>query len=313
MGTYRSLVDQAEEYFLLRRKLGFHPRTERDEVLHFARRVDQLRPPKINLETVVNWARDSRRGSRRYVAHRYEAVRRFLAAIAGARPGITVPPPGFLGKRFVRRAVHIYSPSEFQSLMEASLTMPPVESLRPHTLRTAWGLLDAVGLRIGELLNLDVPDIDLEAGTLFIRKSKGGRSRLLPLQPSTVEALRDYSSRRRRRHPTPKTQAFFLTESRGTRLQYQTVTTNFRELRRSLGWTMNPAPRVHDFRHTFITRVLLGWIQAGKNIDAEMPALSAYVGHVHPESTYWYLTAIPELSRLITGSLERVRIVGERS
>lgn len=306
MTRYVSLVQQAEEYFAWKRKLGFRPRTERDEVLHFARRVDAKKPRQIDLDTVVAWARDSRRGGGKYIAHRYEAVRRFLARIAHSRPGVIVPPPGYLGGSFTRAPTHIYSEAEVRALMDAALTLPPVKKLRPHTWRTLFGLLDATGMRVGEVMDLNVDAVNLEEGTVLVRRDKTGHSRLLPIASSTVDALKEYSNRRNWRHPAPRSPAFFLTETRGTRIDYQNVNRTFSFLRRMLGWRERPRPRVHDLRHTFAVRTLLGWIRAGKDVDVEMPALTAYLGHAHPQSTYWYLSAVPELSHLITGNVERL-------
>jgi len=62
----------------------------------------------------------------------------------------------------------------------------------------------------------------------------------------------------------------------------------------------------HDLRHTFAVRTLLDWYQAHEDIDARMPLLSAYLGHVDPASTYWYLQAAPELLELISQRLEQL-------
>jgi integrase len=295
----------AEEYFAWRRKLGFRPRTEREEVIHFARRIDARGQRRITLDTVVEWARDSNRGGHRYIAMRYEAVRRFLAKIAANRPGIDPLPTGYLGTRFVRAAVHIYTPEEVNQMMAAALTLTPVDGLRPHTIRTLLGLMDATGMRIEECLALDSDDVDFERGTIHIRRTKRGDSRLLPIHATTIDALREYGERRTKRYPVPRVPAFFMTESRNTRLAYPIFHNTFRLLRRTLGWhARQPRPRVHDLRHTFAVRNLLAWIRNGKDVDSEMPALSAYMGHATPRSTYWYFSAVPELGHLITGNME---------
>ena len=54
-------------------------------------------------------------------------------------------------------------------------------------------------------------------------------------------------------------------------------------------------PRMHDLRHTFAVRTLLGWYHAGEDVAARLPSLSTYLGHREPSSTYWYLSAAPEL------------------
>jgi integrase len=64
-------------------------------------------------------------------------------------------------------------------------------------------------------------------------------------------------------------------------------------------------PRPHDLRHTFAVRTLLGWYQAGLDVEARLPRLSTYLGHVAPSSTYWYLSATPALMALVAQRLER--------
>jgi hypothetical protein len=51
-------------------------------------------------------------------------------------------------------------------------------------------------------------------------------------------------------------------------------------------------------RHTFAVHTLLGWYRAGENVQAKIPSLSTYLGHREPASTYWYLSAAPELLAL---------------
>ena len=49
---------------------------------------------------------------------------------------------------------------------------------------------------------------------------------------------------------------------------------------------------------------LLRWYRAGEDVAALLPRLSTYLGHRHPGSTYWYLSAAPELLALAAGRLE---------
>jgi len=137
-----------------------------------------------------------------------------------------------------------------------------------------------------------------------VRRGKGG-PREIPLHRSVVAALAAFRTRRDARHPAPRSDALFLTELRGTRLRYPTVNIAFRQLRRALRWRQEPLPTIHDLRHAFAVRTFLAWIRADKDVDAELPVLSAYMGHARPSSTYWYLTAIPELVHLVTGHNER--------
>ena len=58
-------------------------------------------------------------------------------------------------------------------------------------------------------------------------------------------------------------------------------------------------------RDRFLLSTLLGWYQAGEDVQARLPVLSTYLGHRDPRSTYWYLSAAPELLALAAGQLER--------
>jgi integrase len=309
MASPEPLEIAAERYFTLRRKLGYALRSEREEVLLFARRMDALHRRKITLPLVVGWARSARNGSPKYAAWRYETVRRFLTVAACTRRDTVTPPPGYLGRPFGRRAPHVYSDAEVADLLAATRELTPTAGLRPWTYRTLFGLLAATGLRIGEALALDRFDVDGARGTLLVRRDKSGCSREIPLHASVLEALTAYGARRDARHPAPRAPAFFLTESRATRLRYPDANIAFRKVRRALGWSQRPLPTVHDLRHTFAVRKFLEWFRAGKNVDAEIPALSAYMGHKTPDSTYWYLSAVPELLYLVTGHTERFSAV----
>jgi integrase len=69
-----------------------------------------------------------------------------------------------------------------------------------------------------------------------------------------------------------------------------------------------PRPTIHDLRHTFAIQTVLGWYRDGSDVEARLPLLSTYLGHVGPSSTYWYLTAVPELLEAATVRLERSQV-----
>jgi integrase len=156
------------------------------------------------------------------------------------------------------------------------------------------GLLDCTGLRIGEALRLSDQDIDWSAGVLTIRHAKNGHQRLIPVQPSTLQALQRYRTLRDKATGPDLTPRLFVT-FRGRPLGYFGVVIAFRQLCRRLGWTQPPVPRLHDLRHTFAVRTLLAWYRSGQPVGPKLWTLSTYLGHRHPADTYWYLTAVPEL------------------
>jgi len=54
-------------------------------------------------------------------------------------------------------------------------------------------------------------------------------------------------------------------------------------------------PRIHDLRHSFAVRCLVSWYREGAAVQSRLQWLSTYLGHRDPRSTYWYLSAAPEL------------------
>jgi integrase len=67
------------------------------------------------------------------------------------------------------------------------------------------------------------------------------------------------------------------------------------------------SPRIHDLRHSFAVHTLAGWYRAGEDVSALLPRLSTYLGHREPVSTYWYLSAAPELLALAAARLQHGR------
>jgi integrase/recombinase XerD len=161
-------------------------------------------------------------------------------------------------------------------------------------------------MRVGEAIALDRDDLDPATGVLTVRHGKFGKSRELPLHPSTVSALADYARLRDRLCPTPRTPAWFVSTA-GTRLIYNNVHYELHRLIHAAGLRPRSPrcrPRPHDLRHSFAVATLLDWYRDGTDVDAALPRLSTYLGHVEPASTYWYLTATPELLALVAARLD---------
>ena len=231
------------------------------------------------------------------------AVRGFARYLTGIDPATEVPPNGLLPRRKRWQPPFLYSDADIATLLAAAgqLRDPRMAA----TYRTLFGLLAVTGLRVGEAIRLNVDDVDLADGVLRILMSKFGKSRLVPLHPSTINVLRDYAARRRDYTPKADNPSFFVSLT-GRRLIYVSVDGVFRDLRNNTGISEG-APRlarIHDLRHTFAVTTLLTWYRDGGDIAARLPWLSTYLGHHDPRSTYWYLSATPELLALAVERLQ---------
>jgi len=301
------MVVLVEDYLAVRRQLGFALKIQGYQLLRFARFADETghRGP-LTLELAVQWAQLNTLRQAAWTA-RIKALRPFAKYRAQFDPATEIPPPNLLGPGNRRLAPHIYSVEEVQSLLATAAQLPPIEGLRPVTYETLFGLLAATGLRISEALHLTHQDVDLEAGIITVRETKFSKSRLVPLHPTTTEALQQYVRLRDVRVPAPSSDDFFLSDG-GRRMLQDTVEHRFRRMCDQLGWRSrggHPAPRIQDLRHSFITHCLLRWYRQGINVDNEMLALSTYVGHAEVTYTYWYVTGVPELMAIATQRFEQ--------
>ena len=109
----------------------------------------------------------------------------------------------------------------------------------------------------------------------------------------------EHAELRDTQQPRPKEPSFFVSLTR-KRLSYAVVSQTFRQLvdNAGVGSGAPSKPRLHDLRHTFAVRTLLAWYRSGQDVQAKLPSLSTYLGHREPASTYWYLSAAPELLAL---------------
>jgi len=293
-----NLAQAVDFYLETRRSFGFalvQVGTELRTLVRYAKKAGHTGPLTNCL--LLDWAQQPQQCAPSYHALRLEIGRRFALFWLAYEPRTEVPPSGRLGALYGRRAVHIYTPEEVGTLWDAATELGRIHPLRQWTFCTVVGLLDCTGLRISEALGLDEHDIDWSAGVLTIRDSKGGHSRLVPVHASTLEALERYRSLRKKSVRSGSSSRLFVSW-RGCPLGYPGIHAPFRRLCRNLGWTRPPVPRLHDFRHTFAVRTLLGWYRSGQSAASQLWTLSTYLGHRHLADTYWYLTAIPELMRL---------------
>jgi integrase len=228
-------------------------------------------------------------------SHRMMVVRGFARYLSGIDARTEVPPAGTIRHPNRWRRPFIYSDADVLAMIEQARVVIP-QPLRSATYQTLIGLLATTGLRVGEALRLNGDDLDRAEGLLRIRESKFGKSRLVPLHASTLDALERYDHTRQRLLPEPATESLFVS-LRGTRVIYETVWPAHRMLceRAGVGAGSTVTPRIHDHRHAFAVKTLLGWYQDGLDVPSRIGWLSTYLGHREPRYTYHYLSAAPDL------------------
>jgi integrase len=197
---------------------------------------------------------------------------------------LRVPPPDILARRLHRATPYLYSTEEIFTLLAVTTTL--CGSHRKATDQTLIGLLAATGMLVGEAIGLDRNDFDAICGALTIRNRKFGKSRELPLHPSTIAAL---------------AAAPIVLASRRTSLPCSSR-------QRARGCKPRSAAcrlRLHDLRHSFAVNTILDAYRDDDDPGARLAILSTYLGHINPVHTYWYLSVSPELLKLAGDRLER--------
>jgi integrase/recombinase XerD len=298
-----ALADAVDEYLRLRRSLGYKLE-DHGRLLHsFTGYLDSLGVDHVTIEAAVAWATLPQGAEPVWWYQRLGTVRGFAVYQATIDPRTEIPPKGLLVRPTARRTPYLFSTAEIVSIMEAAARLR--YPLKAATYETLIGLLACSGMRVGEAIRLDRRDVDLDGGVITAWRGKFGKSRRLPLHETTTQALVSYADSRDQLCRHPKADSFFVS-LRGTRLDHSVVDAVFRSLIQStgIGRATTSHPHAHDLRHSFAVETLTDWHRYGSDVGARLPALSTYMGHVSPSSTYWYLHSTPELLALAAQRLE---------
>jgi integrase/recombinase XerD len=302
------LTTAVDWYLAARRAAGFqlsdHEGILRDFARFAAARGDSL----VRAQTVVAWAR-SRPASpfRRFV--RLRTVRHFARHLQTENTAHEVPPAVFGHPRPRRRPPTLFTPEEIQALVGQARDLPPVGQQPPLVYSTLFGLLASTGLRISEALALRLEDVTTDG--LIVRHAKFGKSRVLPLHPTTQHALRAYLDG----HPQSAGDAWLFLSRQRLKLRVTTVRGVFRRLVRRLkiGHPADPRrPRLHDLRFYFANQVLATSPDPPTTVSAHLLALTTYLGHSDVRNSYWYLEATPAILARLSATCEAFVTGGQR-
>lgn len=308
MNTLRQAV---HEYLSMRRNLGFKLREAGKALLDFVTFMEQHHAPYITEALALAWAQQPANVQPAHWARRLSIVRGFARYRSATEPRTQIPSQGLLPFEPKRARPYLYSDQEIISLLRAALEMPhryERGALLPWVYYCLFGLLSVSGLRLGEARNLELQDVDLEAGVLTVRNAKFGKTRLVPLHASTCKVLAEYIARRERHWAGRPVSAYLFVSSWGNRLDGAQIHRAFYALSRQIGLRRasdHHGPRLQDLRHRFATNTLVNWYRADQDPERRLPLLSAYLGHVHVADTQWYLEGAPELMREAMRRLEQ--------
>ncbi len=312
----RTLGAEVKEYLMHRRSLGFGLVLNEVVLRDFVRFAAAAghRGPLIT-DFMLRWATSNAQHSSSYQAERLSVVRGFARHLAARDGESEVPDQRLLASRFRRGRPHVYSEQQLHQLIESAAAFPSADPLRAVGYATLFGLLASTGMRVSEPLALRFDDVDLDRGVLRVLETKFRKSRLVPLHPTVIKAMRRYVVERNR-DPRRRSSNWFFLGRGDERLPHRSVHHAFRRICSLLGWRGNgdrPLPRIHDLRHGFAIRRLLTWYREGVDVEQAIASLSTYLGHGKVTDTYWYLTGTPELLAAAGSRFERFTAPARRS
>lgn len=300
-----ALSDHVEAYLRARRALGVKLERHGRLLPQLADYLEAAGASTVTRELAISWAKLPSGAHPRHWAVRLSIARAFAAYLQTIDPCTEIPPAGVFAVRYQRPTPYLWSHENICLLLDAARELCP--PLKAASYEALFGLLAVTGMRLGEAIALEPGDVDLDDGVITIRAqaAKLERARLVPLHPTTVQALKRYLNARARLCPRPRSNTFFLS-SIGTSLDRSAVAKTLRTLTSTLGLRTDTVhPTAHHLRHSFAVRTLIDWQRSGVVVDEQIAVLSTYLGHVSPAETYWYLTATPELMASAAQRLER--------
>jgi integrase len=298
MSGFQSVfAERLAGYVTLRRRLGFVFSAQEEILRRFDRFVHGHQHRGLLTEDLARAFAVSAQGATTQAAsRRYLTVRGFSDYLATFEPRTPRLDPKVFSHRTWRRPPYVFTDEELEHLLQCASRYSPHHRVLSLAVHAMIGVAASAGLRLREVIGLNVLNVDLEQGVLVVRRSKFDKDRLVPVHATTLDVLRAYAAVRATMRCRPDEVAFFLS-TRGRRFTQSNVDVIFHRLVRrvALHPPRGAPPTFCSLRHTFAVRRLIAWHQTGANVQALLPALATYMGHVEYTSTAYYLTATADL------------------
>lgn len=301
------IASQVESYLHYKQGLGFQMLSESVCLRAFAKYTEELGyGGSVTRKLVSTWCERGDNPSPVTKGRRFEPIKGFADYANAFDPDSEILPKLPYGNPHKRTAPHIYTLEETLLLMDRCDILYSPDGIRSLTMRTAIGLLWSTGLRPSELSHLTVDDVDLYGNVIMVRKSKFNKDRVVPISQDVSNHLKDYRSKLPVLCGKPPHPADFFLTTGGRATNLRAFEYAFQKIRDVVDTSDSgyEHARLYDFRHTFATRTLKRWYKQGVDINSKLYLLSTYMGHTHPEDTYWYLSATPELMQLASEKYE---------
>ncbi len=257
----------------------------------------------LTKDFVELWCQKKEFESHKTWSNRVVVIRK-LADYMQVRDMEAYGPPAVIHNKPSDFTPHIYTVSELKRIFEQADLVPSCPNCpnRGSVASLLFRMLYGCGLRISEALSLTMADVDLDSGVLVVRNSKFGKSRYVPMSHTLTERCKQYAALTR---STASLDAPFFPAPDGGHYSHRGIYATFRYILENAGIPhTGRGPRIHDLRHTFSVHCLRKWVLDGKDINAALPILSAYLGHKGLNATQGYLRLTADMYPEIMRTME---------
>lgn len=273
--------------------LGYSRKTYESYLKDFQKYFTEAGHDVFTEDTVLPWCKkrdtETPEGFRRRITPLRE-LSKYLYAMGYA--GYIVPTDIF--PAIHRETPYIFTDRELIRLFAESDREPYCKAspCRHLIIPVIYRLIYFCGLRPNEGRELKRSDFCYEDRTLFIRKNKSHRERLIPVSDDVAEMCRNYMNKSIGIYPDTE---YMFPSPTGKPYQKRWLADTFLRL-----WAAsNPEKchvkvRVYLLRHRYATAVYAKWLDEGADLNARLPYLSAYMGHAGFEDTAYYIHLLPE-------------------
>jgi len=285
-----SLTDRMVQFIAFKRMQGYEYKDGADRLKTFDSFLAKVgyASTVLNIDVLERYAEDIAELSCVTRSTKLSGVRQFCLYLHALEPESALLPARLVPREEKKIRFHALSAEQVGKLMAATPALQPDNGIRAKCMRFLVGLMYTTGLRISEALALNLGDIDTANSTLFVRRGKFGKERLVAMSPSTREALDEWVAHRSQYAGSDPSSPLFV-PGPGRRLERNRAHRIFRRLCNLCGIAGEPPARLHDLRHNYACACIARWREVHEDVNALLPVLANALGHVTYQHTERYL------------------------
>jgi integrase len=248
----------------------------------------------LTKELAFAWCSDANGNS----GYRAQIIRGFAKYLTSIGDAAFLMPLGFFPPQ-KHVLPYLFTETELRRFFEAADRFPGFcnSPLLEYTVPVMFRLLYACGMRPQEVRLLKRADFNFEDGTIYIAEAKHYKDRRLAVTADVMQMCKNYDCIAETIVPA---RAYFFPSPKGSHYKNGWLTTKFHQCWEMSGnntYAGHGSCTPYAFRHSFATQTLMRWIEEGKDLNAWIPYLCAYMGHATFSSTFYYVHLLPERLR----------------